>query len=239
MGGGYGMAPGYGMGGGYGMMGPGYNTGQQQVIAGALGITPEALITARQSGKSVAAIAQEQGVDLQKVIDAVIAPMKATLSAQVSAGRITQSHADWMLTEMQEHVRTQFTDPSSWGSGMWRADYYGSGMLDRAAGMMNQTRQGVMRQLAEGKSIAAMMQERGIDPESGFIGPLLAEEQAQLQAQIAAGALTPEQASEIITQRRDGMRSRIHTPGTGIGEPNPIGGGPYGPGMGPGRGYAR
>jgi hypothetical protein len=49
-----------------------------------LGITPEALRTELQSGKSIADVATEKKVDVQKVIDAVVAAQKADLEAVIA-----------------------------------------------------------------------------------------------------------------------------------------------------------
>lgn len=48
-----------------------------------LGMTPEALRTELRSGKSIADVAKERNVDVQKVIDAIVAEAKAKLEAEI------------------------------------------------------------------------------------------------------------------------------------------------------------
>lgn len=68
-----------------------------EVVAGAIGIDPAALRTELQSGKTIAEVAQAHGVDVQKVIDALVGDLKTRLDADVAAGRITQAQADQKL----------------------------------------------------------------------------------------------------------------------------------------------
>lgn len=64
------------------------------VAAGAIGIPEADLQTALQSGKSMADVATANGVDPQKVIDALVADAQAKLAARVASGEITQAQAD-------------------------------------------------------------------------------------------------------------------------------------------------
>ena len=49
-----------------------------------LGMTPQALRTELRSGKSIADVAKEKGVDVQKVIDAIVAQAKARLETEIT-----------------------------------------------------------------------------------------------------------------------------------------------------------
>ena len=48
-----------------------------------LGMTPDALRTELRSGKSIADVAKEKNVDVQKVIDAIVAEDKAKLETEI------------------------------------------------------------------------------------------------------------------------------------------------------------
>ena len=62
--------------------------------ASALGIDVDALKTSLKEGESIKDIAAAQGVDVQKVIDSLVAELKTKLDEQVAAGRITQDEAN-------------------------------------------------------------------------------------------------------------------------------------------------
>ena len=73
-------------------------------VSSLLGITSDELKTELRSGKSLAEIATEKGVDTQKVIDAIVAEMTEKVNEKVAEGRITQDQADTMLANAVERV---------------------------------------------------------------------------------------------------------------------------------------
>jgi polyhydroxyalkanoate synthesis regulator phasin len=79
--------------------------------AKALGIDLDELRTELQSGKTLAQIATEHDVDIQKVEDALTAAAKAKLDEAVKAGRITQEQADQRLTEMTDRLKELVNEP--------------------------------------------------------------------------------------------------------------------------------
>jgi hypothetical protein len=66
-----------------------------------LGLTPEQLFAELRAGKSLADVAEAQGVDLQTVYDALgaarVETMKAAIQQAVEAGQLSQEQADWLL----------------------------------------------------------------------------------------------------------------------------------------------
>jgi hypothetical protein len=74
------------------------------VVADALGITDEELRTALASGQTIAELAAAEGVDVQVVIDAMLAEVEQRLDDKVADGRITQEDADAKLTEATERI---------------------------------------------------------------------------------------------------------------------------------------
>ena len=72
--------------------------------AKALGMSETDLATALRSGKSLAAVAKEKGVDVQKVIDALVAEAKQRLADAVQNGRLTQAQADERLKDLTARI---------------------------------------------------------------------------------------------------------------------------------------
>ena len=72
-----------------------------QITAEALNMTTDKLITALRSGQTLEQLAEEAGVDLQDVRDAIQAAraenMRERIQQALDAGTITQEHADWLL----------------------------------------------------------------------------------------------------------------------------------------------
>jgi len=94
-------------------------------IAEALGLTPNELFTAsHDEGKSVSEIAEERGVDLETVQDAVNASradaQREAIAQAVEDGRMTQEQADWMLEGIEQGFHPG-------GRGMGRGGHMGMG----------------------------------------------------------------------------------------------------------------
>jgi hypothetical protein len=87
-----------------------------EVLAGLLGIDVETLRSDLRSGQTVAEIAAAQGVDLQTVIDSLVAEAKAHLDLSVESGRLTQDEADARLTEVTQRI-TDFVNNGLPGRG--------------------------------------------------------------------------------------------------------------------------
>ena len=81
--------------------GPG---GEVDAAATALGITPDEMFTALDSGQTIAALAQAKGIDPQTVIDAVVAAVTAREQAEVAAGDHTQAEVDAKLADIATQV---------------------------------------------------------------------------------------------------------------------------------------
>ncbi len=77
-----------------------------EAAATALGMTNEELRTELQAGKTIAQVAQAENVDVQKVIDAMVADAKAHLAEKVAAGRLTQAEADAKAATLTESITT-------------------------------------------------------------------------------------------------------------------------------------
>jgi hypothetical protein len=88
--------------GGHGRGGFGLDT-----AATALGMTSDELRTALQDGSTIADVATAQGIDVQTVIDALVAEATTRLAERVTAGDLTQAEADAKLAELTTRVTEQ------------------------------------------------------------------------------------------------------------------------------------
>lgn len=89
--------------GGPGRGGPGRGMGLK-AAATAIGITPEELRTQLQAGSTIADVARSKNVDPQKVIDAIVADLKAHEQAEVAAGKHTQAEVDQRLADATQRI---------------------------------------------------------------------------------------------------------------------------------------
>jgi predicted DNA-binding protein YlxM (UPF0122 family) len=101
----FGMWHGHGMGrGGFGW--PGGAWTMFDTAAEALGLTPEELFAELHADKSLAEVAEEQGIDLDAVYDAMRTArgeaMREHIEQAVEDGSLTQEQADWLLEGLDQ-----------------------------------------------------------------------------------------------------------------------------------------
>jgi uncharacterized membrane protein len=72
--------------------------------ATALGMSQADLRTALQDGKTIAQVAKDKGVDVQKVIDAVVAAQSAQLDQAVTDGKLTPAQATARKADLKARV---------------------------------------------------------------------------------------------------------------------------------------
>jgi len=77
------------------------------VVAKAIGITEADLTTALSGGQTIAAVAKAHNVEVQKVIDALVADKKDEVAAALKAGTITQAQADQELANAAQFATDQ------------------------------------------------------------------------------------------------------------------------------------
>jgi len=94
-------------------------------VTGLLGLTPEQICEQRQDGKSLAQIAESQGVSEEALVDAILTCRQDSLQQMVESGRLTQEQANLRLEVMEQNIvkainRTAIgppTDPEWRGCG--------------------------------------------------------------------------------------------------------------------------
>ncbi len=114
--GGHGHGHGHGHGGGHG---PHAGRLAPAAVAEALGVTEDELRTALQSGKTLAQIAEDEGITKADLIDKLVAAAEKQLAADVEAGRTTQAQADQLKQGLEERI-TEKVDRTGRGFGHGR-----------------------------------------------------------------------------------------------------------------------
>lgn len=103
--------------------------------ATALGLDEDELRTQLADGSTLADVAAAHGVDVQVVIDAIVAESEAHLAEEVTEGDITQAEADTVLAELTDRVTTMVNEG-------WTAGPMAGGMNGHGHGPMGGDRDG-------------------------------------------------------------------------------------------------
>lgn len=86
--------------------GPGLDVASQ-----ALGMTVDELHTALDGGQTLAQVAADKGVNVQVIIDALVAERTTHVNQEVADGKITQAEADTKLADVTQRVTDMVNNP--------------------------------------------------------------------------------------------------------------------------------
>jgi hypothetical protein len=131
-------APGYAQGQGPGGGGRGGRWGGREqslvaVAAEVLGLERTALVSELNAGRTIAEVAEDKGVAVDAIVDAVLAPRAEVLALALADGRLTQAQADAQLAAMEASITTRLTTPlavTPRGTGAGYVDADGDGVCD-------------------------------------------------------------------------------------------------------------
>lgn len=88
-----------GMGGG-----PGFDGGRLAEIVESLDLSIQEVMEALRDGTSIAELAEQQGVEIDTIIESAVAALKEHLDEEVAEGDLTQAEADERLAEATESI---------------------------------------------------------------------------------------------------------------------------------------
>jgi hypothetical protein len=96
--------PKHGLGDHRGRFGESGMTHTRDAAAKALGLTPDKLVAALRSGKTLAAIAKEQNVPVATLVKAIVTATETELATAVKAGQLTQTQADRIKSSLTQRI---------------------------------------------------------------------------------------------------------------------------------------
>jgi hypothetical protein len=186
--------------------------------ARALNLSVEDLRERLRDGRTLAQVAQEQNVDAQTVIDAMVADATARIDEKVQEGDLTTEEANERKANLEERIARLVNE------GPQRGGPRGHGpKLDSAAQALGMSAEDLREQLRDGKTIAQVAQERNVDAQR-VIDAMVAEANARIDEKVQEGDLTAEEANERKAELEERITELVNEgPRRGRG-----GGPPYG-----------
>ncbi len=186
-----------------------------------LGMPPEELRAELQAGKSLAEVADEQGVDPQAICDAAHAQREEMLQQAVADGRLTQEQADSILERMAQHEGDCLSVPgrpfAKWHARGMGVGWAGRGAaLDSAAEVLGMTPEELRAELQAGKSLAEVADEQGVDPQA-ICDAAHAQREETVQQAVADGRLTQEEADQMLERMGEHEGDCLSSPGRPFG----------------------
>jgi flagellar hook-length control protein FliK len=192
----------------------GIRGGSLATAAKALGMTEADLRSALESGKTIAQVAKDKGVDVQKVIDALVADARQKLQ---------QEEAD-LPARISDLVNGKLPAGGP-GVGVGRGGHgvFGTG-LHQVATALGLSDADLRSALQSGKSIADIAKDKGVDLQH-VVDTLVQAADTRIDQAVTDGRLTTDQATKLKATLKDGITAFVN-------DQRPAGG----PGFG-GRGF--
>ncbi len=214
--------------GGFGRGGEGLS-----IVAEQLGIDQAELMTELQAGKTIAQLAEEKGISTDDIIAAVVAARQEMLTSAVEAGTLTQAQADARLALVQADAEAlldkTFTFSEGNGRGFGMGGFgAGDGVLAVVAEQLGIEQAALVTELQAGKTIAELAEANSVSTDD-IVAAIIATQQEKLDAAVAAGTLTQEQADAHLVLATAQIEALLDQPLPGRGMGMGMGGGFGGP----------
>jgi hypothetical protein len=173
---------------------------QLEAAAEALGVSEDDLRQQLRDGKTIAQVAQERNVDVQQVIDAMVADATARIDEKVQEGDLTAEEANERKANLPDRITRLVNEGRPQGGGP-----RGRGLkLEAAAEALGVSEDDLRQQLRDGKTIAQVAQERNVEVQR-VIDAMVADATARIDEKVQEGDLTAEEANE----RKANLQERI------------------------------
>jgi len=119
----------------------GFNIGQtmgglRAAVASVLGIETEEFIQARQEGKTLREILEENDIDVDNFVQEQVAVRKAVMDQLVAEGKMTAEQAETCLANLSENLDTRLDSNTCTGLGQGGLGGRGCGGQGRGTGRM-------------------------------------------------------------------------------------------------------
>ena len=212
--------------------------GVVEVIADLTDMSEEDIIAALRDGETVAEIANGANVELQEIVDAMVAQAESRLGEAVDNGRLTDEQKTEMLERLREELPERLEQPwqpegpkgglfGQFGDAFWTR-------YDAVAEALGLDPEDLFTELHDGQTLAEIAEELGVDTEEirqalDEAGEALRAEAIQQAAE--DGRITEDQAEWMLEGLEKGFLPRERGLGCGEGFQAPRGRG-RGRGMG-------
>jgi polyhydroxyalkanoate synthesis regulator phasin len=164
-----------------------------------VGLSEEELRARLEAGESIAQVAEAQGVDVQEVVDALVAQATARLEEVEAA----------LPERITEMVNREGLGGQDHGPGGHHGMRLG---LDAAASALGMDVDDLRAALAEGATLAEVAQAQGVDVQV-LVEALVAEAEAHIDEAVADGRIDADRAAEMKAGLTERITERINSAG--------------------------
>lgn len=182
-----------------------------------LGVEESAVQEALKAGKTLAAFAEEKGLTKDDYLQKLVAAETASITAEVTSGKITQEQADKVLNGLSDQLTKQIDGTGFKGGfkggfpgGDRGGKGHGSNLLEQTATILSVDPSVVQEALQAGKTLSAFAVEKGLT-EADYVAKLVAAETTAINAEVTAGKLTQDQADKMLSGLSDRITKQVQS----------------------------
>ncbi|MCE0453585.1 hypothetical protein [Brevibacillus sp. AF8] len=175
-----------------------------------------------QAGKTLAAIAQAQGVDSADVVALLVDQQEAKLKEAVAAGKLTQEQADKLSENLSDRVKEQVENAKP-DKGFGRGGFIGGfEKNEELLTLLKLDADKLQEELKTDKSLAAIAEAQGVSVDD-LVALLVKQQETKLKEAVTAGKLTQEQADKMNENASERVKEMVQNthhgrgPGKGMG----------------------
>jgi hypothetical protein len=180
-----------------------------------LGITEDEIEAALEDGKSLAEVAEAQGMGADDFQAALAEEITAGLDASLEAGDITQDQYDHITGELDDHLDRIINAEGGMRFGWHGRGGFGHGLMnihEAAAEALGLSEDDLRTAMMEGQSLAEIAEAQGVS--AGDLKTALAEKiTAELQQKLDDGDITQDQYDDLIADLDEKLDGIINAEG--------------------------
>ncbi len=177
-----------------------------------LGLSRSDLVDELRAGNSIAQVADNQGVDVNDIVSAIVGKVSFGFNRAVENGRMTREQADSRLGNISERLANAMDQVPNFeehrAKGKWRGNRGINGLLMVAAGELGMTPAELVAELRDGKTIAEMAEGRGVSV-GDIVDAMLEKVEARLDTAVDNGRMTLEEANERLAMFEEKVTERL------------------------------
>lgn len=178
-----------------------------------LGVEESVVQDALKADKTLAAFAEEKGLTKADFLQKLVAAETASITADVTAGKITQVQADTVLKGLTDQLTkridaTGFKGGDGGRGGMGKG--HGSNLVEQTATILSVEQSVVQDALKAGKTLSAFAVEKGLT-EADYVAKLVAAETTAINAEVTAGKITQAQADQMLSGLSDRLTKQVQS----------------------------
>ncbi|MCI0796574.1 MAG: hypothetical protein J4N99_07125 [Chloroflexi bacterium] len=207
-----------------------YGTGPRHAIvntvADTLGMDKRDLVAELRSGKTLAEVAQENGVDVDEVIETLVEVADERLDQAVESGRITGEEAEGKLASIEERISALVDKVLPMGHNFGRMMRHrgGHSIINAASEELGMDKRELVEALRGGSTISDLAAEQGVSTDA-IISSVIESAGNRLTQAVENGAITQEKADERLSMVEEKVTEAMD-------KAWPAGGGQHGRGFG-------